>query len=108
MSGAYAVLRPSLNVSDEALVLSLHDTLDAAMAEQRSQAKSYGWAYCEARKAKAPLTVGTFVSRRTHLVRDVGLRNALTAGVATCGHCEGEVGEGESMHAVCRATSQGE
>lgn len=32
---------------------------------------------------------------------------ALTAGVATCGHCEQAVGEGETTHAVCRAT-QGE
>ena len=108
MRDAYAVLRPSLNVSDEALVLSTHATLDAAMQEQRTQAKRYGWAYCEARKAKAPLVVGTFVSRRTHLVRDVAERNALTAGSATCGHCEQDVAEGESMHAVCRATSQGE
>ena len=98
------MLRPSLNVSDEALVLSVHDTLDQAMQEQRAQAKRYGWAYCEARKAKAPLTVGTFVSRRTHLVRDTALRNALAAGCATCGHCEQDVAEGESMHAVCRAT----
>lgn len=104
----YAVLRPSLNVSDEALVLSTHDTLDEAMAEQRSQARRYGWAYCEARKLKAAVVVGTFVSRRTHLVRNTALRNALTAGVATCGHCEQDVGEGESTHAVCRATQRGE
>jgi hypothetical protein len=80
VSDAYAVLRPSLNVSDEALVLSTHDTLDAAMQEQRTQAARYGWAYCETRKAKAPLTIGTFVSRRTHLIRDMFERSALTAG----------------------------
>lgn len=108
MREQFGVLRPSLNVSDEALVLSVHDTLDEAMVEQRSQARSYGWAYCEVRELKAEVIVGDFISRRTHLSRDLKRRLELAAGMATCGHCGEGVAEGESMHVVCRATSQGE
>lgn len=69
MKNPFAVLRPSLNVSDEALVLSVHTTLDEAMTEQALQAKRYGWAYCVARLLKAEVKVGDFISRRTHEVR---------------------------------------
>jgi hypothetical protein len=60
----YGVLRLSLMVSDEALVLSTHDTFDAAMAEQAVQRKRYGWAYAIVRRLKVPVTVGEFISLR--------------------------------------------
>lgn len=65
----FGVLRPSLTNSDEALVLSVHDSLAEAMEEQTRQAKLYGWAYCEARALKAPAATGTFISRSTHEFR---------------------------------------
>lgn len=63
----FGVLRPSLMNSDEALVLSVHDSLADAMTEQTAQGKRYGWAYCEARALKQPVEVGSYISRRTHL-----------------------------------------
>jgi hypothetical protein len=50
MSDIYAVLRPSLLAEHMATVVGTHDTLEAAMAEQREYTKRYGWASAIVRK----------------------------------------------------------
>lgn len=69
MSFGFAVLRPSMTNSDEALVLSKHGTLEEAMAAQKVESQRYGWAYCEARALKTKAEAGTFISRHTHFFR---------------------------------------
>jgi hypothetical protein len=108
MRDPYAVLQPLLDGSGDALVKSRHATLEAAMDEQRSLARSYGWAFAEVRELKRDATVGARISMRSHRLSYTSRNALLAAGMATCGHCDEPVAEGESMHVVCRATAEGE